>query len=56
MRRRGAADDESLTRRHYPKKYGASAAGLDAYVAEQTVAFSRCAAAHGLRRCAYLFE
>ena len=72
---------------HYPKKYGASPAGLHAYVAEQassvvltltrtrtrtrtrtptptpaltltyqTKAFDECAATHGSRRCAFLFE
>ena len=41
---------------HYPKKYGASAAGLHEYIAEQTKAYDECSATHGSRRCAYLFE
>ena len=40
----------------YLKRYGASAAGLDSYAIEQTNAFARCEAKHGLRRCAFLYE
>lgn len=42
--------------RHYPNHYGASPEGLHKYVVEQTAAFDGCAATHGARRCAYLFE
>ena len=42
--------------RHYPGKYGSTADGLHKYALEQTTAFTDCAAAHGSRRCAYLFE
>lgn len=41
---------------HYPKRYGASAEGLHAYVVEQASAFDGCERRHGARRCAYLFE
>ena len=41
---------------HYPNHYGKSADGLHKYVVEQTAAFDRCVAAHGARRCAFLFE
>jgi len=41
---------------HYPRRYGASAEGLHAYVTEQTAAFSECVGEHGARRCAFLFE
>ena len=36
---------------HYPRRYGASAEGLHAYVTEQTAAFSECVGEHGARRC-----
>ena len=41
---------------HYPRKYGQSPAGLHGYLQEQTAAFDACAAKHGTRRCAFLFE
>ena len=41
---------------HYPNHYGKSPDGLHKYVSEQTAAFDRCVAAHGARRCAFLFE
>ena len=41
---------------HYPRRYGASSAGLHKYVAEQTSEFAHCAEAHSARRCAYMFE
>lgn len=41
---------------HYVRRYGGSAAGLHAYIAEQTAAFGACASLHGARRCAFLFE
>ena len=42
--------------RHYRLHYGASAAGLNSYVVEQTEGFRHCEQKHGTRRCAYLFE
>ena len=41
---------------HYARKYGANAAGLQAYLHEQFGAFRHCEATHGTRRCAHLFE
>ena len=42
--------------RHYPAKYGANPHGFQRYIEEQGGAFENCAAKHGARRCAYLFE
>ena len=39
-----------------PAKYGRSADGLHAYADEQLGWWRRCEAAHGTRRCAFLFE
>ena len=41
---------------HYRKKYGADAAGLHAYAAEQANGWYACARTHGSRRCAIHFE
>ena len=41
---------------HYPREYGATADGLDAYVVKHLAAFRSCEATHGTRRCAFLFE
>ncbi len=41
---------------HYGAHYGRSAEGLHAYVAPHLEVFAECEAAHGTRRCAFLFE
>ena len=41
---------------HYPRQYGHTADGLDAYVTQHLAVFRACEAAHGTRRCAFLFE
>lgn len=40
---------------HYARKYGATADGLHAYVAQHLAAFRYCAANYGVRRCAFQF-
>jgi hypothetical protein len=41
---------------HYPRHYGANAAGLHAYAVQMVEQFSACEARHGARRCAFFYE